>query len=180
MVTVPLRVISQGYGRQPLREIGRGHRFQRRGRAGSLVYAMRITETMSFERYWRDPRFRAKRPCHTEDLAWACGDNIYYRDPLTGQLEQVSHAYHECTNMETDTMVDRVLISEDFLYWGCDGPPLPPQFAELLCRVQGHKCRFPQHLVNSFVKGIHNLGDKGCQGEPTEWHRPPPRKRTCG
>ena len=40
--------------------IGTGSK--RNGRDGFLVYAMRVTEILTFNEYWRDARFLAKRP----------------------------------------------------------------------------------------------------------------------
>ena len=40
--------------------IGTGSKTKQRD--GYLVYAMRVTEIMSFDEYWNDPRFRDKRP----------------------------------------------------------------------------------------------------------------------
>ena len=51
-------------------------------RDGYLVYAMRVTETMSFNDYWSDPRFRSKRSDMYASRKKAFGDNIYYKDSV--------------------------------------------------------------------------------------------------
>ena len=58
--------------------VGTGSRTS--GREGFLVYAMRISEVMSFNDYWADPRFRRKKPNLRGSKKQAFGDNIYYRD----------------------------------------------------------------------------------------------------
>src|SRR5437588_8852326 len=52
----------------------------KRNRTGQLVCAMRISETMTFEKYWEDPRFLSKRPSFGGSRKQAFGDNIYRRD----------------------------------------------------------------------------------------------------
>ena len=32
------------------------------GRENQVVFAMRVTERLTFDEYWNDPRFKAKRP----------------------------------------------------------------------------------------------------------------------
>ena len=53
-----------------------------------LVYAMRVAETMSFNDYWSDPRFRAKRPNLRGSIKQAYGDNIYHRHSEDAPWEQ--------------------------------------------------------------------------------------------
>ena len=49
---------------------------------------------------------------------------------------------------------DRVLISEDFIYWGGGGPLLPREFSVLIKpKGPGHLCNFPQCVVRAFMVG---------------------------
>ena len=149
--------------------IGTGSK--RRKRDGFLVYAMRVTESMTFEEYWNDPRFLVKRPDKTAGRERGCGDNIYYVNPDTNQLCQVEECYHCEADIWRDIKTDRVLVSDDFIYWGGDGPPMPPEFrdAGVLKSTQGHKCKFPESIVVEFVGWIRGLGDKGRCGNPLDW-----------
>ena len=80
-------------------------------------------------------------------------------------------------NVSSDTKVDRVLLSNDFAYWGGNGPKLPNNFttrAAVDIRVhRGHKCRFPDALVRDFVDWIRGIGDRGYLDEPLDWQRTP-------
>ena len=140
-------------------------------RSGHLVYAMRVTDAMTFAEYSHAPRFWDKRPVKDGGKMRECGDNIYYRDPRTDDLEQVDWCYHCPADRGRDTKIDRVLISDDFVYWGGDGPPMPPEFVEagLLSTTQGHKCRFPEGDVRRFVEWLRATGEKGVVGKPTDW-----------
>ena len=111
------------------------------------IYAMRVTETLSYNEYRRDSRFREKRP----DIGAVCGDNIYCRN--------------------ADGQTDRVLISDNFIYWGSAAPFLPP-FAGMDVRAgRGHKCRFPDETIQAFVawfRGCQARGVTGYCGHPTQ------------
>ena len=44
-----------------------------------VVYAMRVTEVLSFDQYWSDKRFQIKKPRFDGDEVLHRGDNIYQR-----------------------------------------------------------------------------------------------------
>ena len=145
-------------------------------RSGYLVFAMRVTETLSFEEYWADIRFHCKRPAMCASLKAAFGDNIYYRDIDTGEWCQLdSHHSHEdgtqnIRNVENDTRVNRVLISDDFIYWGGTGPFLPTFHGETVYHsTQGHRSNFSDRVVKAFIDWHRGLNNSGYCGAPLEW-----------
>ena len=153
-----------------------------RGRTGYLVYAMKVSEEMSFEEYWSDPRFLKKRPDLERGKMFAFGDNIYSRDASGGWLQLNSH--HSCedgcpnpNNIANDTQTNRVLIGADFVYWGGAGPKIPTKFRNFdghdICAVRGHKCKFPPKLVEQFVEWIIGQGLRGYMDKPLDWSRTP-------
>ena len=154
--------------------IGTGSK--RKGRSGYIVYAMRVIEAMSFAAYWDDPRFRNKRPQLRGSWKRAFGDNIYFRDEQSHKWRQIDshhtneHGIQDLENIRTDTSTDRVLISDDFVYWGGIGPQIPPFGGVDICHnTQKHRCRFPKHVVQSFIDWIRELKDEGYCGPPLEW-----------
>lgn len=147
-----------------------------KGRARHIVYAMRVTETMSFNDYWHDSRFLGKRPDLRSSYKKAFGDNIYFQDSHTNDWCQIDshhsyeHGVQNLYNLEKDTGTDRVLISDDFVYWGGTGPGIPYFHGEDICHsTQKHRCKFPEHVVQGFVDWIRELKDKGYCGPPLEW-----------
>ena len=66
--------------------IGTGSDARGKWHGNNISYAMRVTEVLTFDEYWRDGRFLAKRPNPDGDLKESCGDNIYRFDYETGQL----------------------------------------------------------------------------------------------
>ena len=146
------------------------------GRERQLVYAMRVTDAMSFNEYWNDPRFVAKRPDLYSSKKRAFGDNIYHG--IAGSEEWVQLDSHHSLpygvqnllNTKHDTRVDRVLISDDFVYWGGAGPEFP-LFAGTDIRQPGqsYRSRFGQQVVDDFIFWLRNLGEKGYCGTPLDW-----------
>src|SRR5690349_13718477 len=66
--------------------VGTGSKTQNRHK--KLVYAMLVTEAMTFDSYWRDPRFQLKKPNLRASKKFAFGDNIYHRVPSTCRWRQ--------------------------------------------------------------------------------------------
>jgi hypothetical protein len=146
---------------------------------------MRVTGALTFEEYWRDPRFQRKKPNLRGSKKQRFGDNIYSKDPATGRWCQLNshHSLHDGSpnpvNVTGDTATDRILFSDDFVYWGGSGPELPQRFLhygshrESICAGYGHKNRFPPELVTEYVAWIRSLNETGYCGEPLDWCRTP-------
>lgn len=151
-------------------------------RKGYLVYAMRVTEVMTFNEYWSDPRFQRKKPNLRGSKKQAFGDNIYCKRRNSQWHQQDSHHSYKGGvpnpfNIENDTKTDRVLISTDFAYWGGEGPKIPKKIrcngGIDLCAGRNHKSRFPERLINNFVFWFRSLDSKGYLGVPIDWSRTP-------
>lgn len=146
---------------------------------------MRVTGAMSFEQYWADARFQRKKVNLRGSKKQAFGDNIYSKDAATGHWCQ-ANSHHSLddgspnpANVKADTGTDRILFSDDFVYWGGAGPELPTRFLDFgpahenVCAGRGHKNGFSSELVNEFVGWIRSLNETGYSGEPLDWRRTP-------
>ena len=60
-------------------------------RAGQLVCAMRVSEAMTYDEYWKDPRFHLKKPVMNSSLMRGYGDNIYHRSSHGNWIQADSH-----------------------------------------------------------------------------------------
>ena len=116
---------------------------------------------MSFDEYWADSRFHRKRPDMHASVKKAFGDNIYHRENEASEWRQLDshHSYQDGTqndrNVRNDTQVNRVLISDDFIYWGGSGPLLPPFRGETVCHsTQAHRCNFPARWLRTSLPGF--------------------------
>jgi hypothetical protein len=150
-----------------------------------VLFVMHVTAAMTFNEYWSDRRFQMKKPNLRGSKKQAFGDNIYFRDPKTGEWHQ-ENSHHSLengsineANVTNDTQTDRVLIGDDFVYWGGSGPELPSEFLNYgaakadLCAVRNHKNKFPPNLVHAFVQWVKSLNEFGCIGDPLDWSKTP-------
>ena len=155
--------------------VGTGSAYK--GRTGHVVFAMLVSETMPFDQYWSDHRFRAKRPNLRGSRKQAYGDNIYHREARTGLwLQEDSHHCHEdgtpnVKNVDNDTEIDRVLVGTEFIYWGGSGPQIPEFHGVDICkRGPGHKSKFSNRVVETFVEWVRSFEEMGFSGRPLRWN----------
>jgi hypothetical protein len=147
---------------------------------GHLVYAMRVTETTTFDDYSRDHRFLAKQPFRNGSRKQSCGDNIYFRaaQDMTWQQRDSFHSLQSGQinpqHVLRDTGVNRVLISEDFVYFGGSGPAFPDWLRDShghpVCKAGIGSSSFEEPaLVLSLEQWVRSFGASGYQGPPFEW-----------
>ena len=147
-----------------------------------LIYAMKVSETLTFDEYFNDERFQRKKPKQGLSLRQAFGDNIYY-NVIPGEFAEQLDSHHSLSrgllngrNIRKDTSVNRVLISEKFLYWGDQAIEVPELFRayngyDIVNQRQGHKCRFPEALPREFEVWMNSFERFGVLGRPQNWKR---------
>jgi hypothetical protein len=142
-------------------------------RCERIVYVMRVAEALSFAEYWSDRRFRSKRPAWgSRKLERRYGDNIYEPSGRGYRQHRSQHWDHErererAKDKKRDTGVDRVLVSDDFVYFGGDGPELLPDLEFLQVR-RAHRSRFEAPQVRAVERFFRGLG-RGVLGRPANW-----------
>lgn len=108
---------------------------------GRCIFAMCVTDDMTFDDYWNSDRFRTKRPRRNGSRKTMVGDNIYRLDAATGKWLQENSVHSQPSgeqdwpNTNHDTQTDRVLVSEEFFYFGDKAPVVPAQ----ILRAVGYK-----------------------------------------
>lgn len=104
------------------------------GAVGRCIFAMQVTEALSFDDYWADPRFKDKRPVRNGSRTMMLGDNIYHQHNGSWQQLDSHHSRPngspDIYNIKTDTGTDRVLISDRFFYFGKEAPEVPKEVLE--------------------------------------------------
>lgn len=146
---------------------------------GRLIYAMQVEEAMSFDEYWRDPRFLSKRPVLNGSLKQVYGDNIYHKRAGRWIQENSHHSQANgrpnLLNVEHDTRANRVLVSQTFVYFGVNAPPIPRRFRpyrntgeDLCCPGQGHRVQSSE-LALAFEAWMRQRNHWGLQGMPLEF-----------
>jgi hypothetical protein len=154
-----------------------------RNRAGYLVFSMIVKETPTFEEYWADERFEAKKPNLRGSKKQAFGDNIYSR-PTEGRPWEQLDSHHSFpdgrpnpSNIQNDTQTNRVLVAQEFVYWGGSGPQIPEKFRNWggcdICAKRAHRSNFPEEMLDKFLEWVRSLGGNGFMAEPLDWRRTP-------
>jgi Nucleotide modification associated domain 2 len=95
---------------------------------GRCIYAMEVTQALTFNEYWASREFRDKRPVRNGSRVMMVGDNIYHRPVGEADWQQLD-SHHSLAdgspnalNVDKDTKADRVLISRNFYYFGSEAP----------------------------------------------------------
>lgn len=138
---------------------------------------MKVSETLTFDEYWNDPRFQKKKPKLSGSKKLAYGDNIYHHSPKGKWVQRKSHhSYADgCENpknIQNDTQTNRVLIGSDFVYWGGSGPLIPGQFRQSgsdIRAIRGHKNNFQPQFIELFAAWLRSQPDWGYVGRPFDW-----------
>lgn len=146
------------------------------GAIGDLVYWMRVEDIITFDEYWKDPRFRRKRPCMQGSVMKRYGDNIYHRDPKTSAFLQEDSFHSEengklsIGNLKRDTgRTENILFGSEFAYWGGSGPKIPHEFENMIVKGQGHKNKFSDKRRDAFLSWLFTFPERGFIGEPALW-----------
>jgi hypothetical protein len=150
---------------------------------GKLVYAMQVSEVLPIEQYNADPRFQYKTPAPEGKPIQRYGDNIYYKDKSGKWRQRFSR--HTLEDMEHDLGGVNVLVARRFFYFGDNAVSIPARYGALVCRGRGHRCNFPEEVVEHFVAWLSEKFPPGRHGEPSNGLLSPsevaPRKeRPCG
>jgi hypothetical protein len=108
---------------------------------GRCIYAMKVTRSLTFDQYWNAKEFHSKRPVRHGSRRTMVGDNVYHRHQETKKWLQENCVHsqingeQDVSNTNHDTRTDRVLISDEFYYFGGAAPVVPPR----LLRKLGYK-----------------------------------------
>lgn len=153
---------------------------RQKGQEGLLVFAMRVDEAVSYDEYWSDSRFERKKPNRVGSLKQRYGDNIYHRTPdgKSWAQEDGRHSLDDGTpNMDhvrRDTSAPRVLVSENFAYYGDRAIAIPAEFRDwdgddVSSSVRGYRRNFPDDLREAFTTWLRSKAGEGIAGEPLDW-----------
>lgn len=138
-----------------------------------LIYAMKVTEKITFENYWDDARFQYKKPIMNGTLVTMYGDNFYHKDENGKWIQEDSaHCNTDGTcnpeHLKTDTSGNNVLISDYFFYFGDKAPTIPDNFKEICHTGIGEK-KLPEQMGNELIDWITANFHRGIHGDPLNW-----------
>ncbi|WP_417686672.1 hypothetical protein [Pseudidiomarina gelatinasegens] len=94
------------------------------------IFFMKVTEKLTFQEYWADPRFELKKPVRNGSKVQVLGDNIYHKDAEGKWIQEDSHHSNPDGTINEDNLkrdtgsTHDVLVSECFTYFGSEAMPL--------------------------------------------------------
>jgi len=128
---------------------------------GRCIFAMHVTNRISFDDYWNDPQFQDKKPIRNGSLVMLVGDNIYHRQGVNWVQADSHHSNSDgttdLTNVANDTSSNSVLLSNDFYYFGRSAPLVPREILDGIDYQNGRNHRKillpdPGSLLVSWLK----------------------------
>lgn len=146
---------------------------------GKCIFAMQITEKITFNNYWSSPDFRDKKPVRNGSQKMIVGDNIYHKNLETLNWHQ-AHSHHSMPdgepnlhNLSRDTQSEYVLISRHFYYFGQNALEFPQNLLDGLGykNYVGHRV-FDFDIAYPLVSWIENTYPEGLNfllGDPYDF-----------
>jgi hypothetical protein len=141
-----------------------------------LIYAMKVEEKITIERYWDDPRFQYKKPVLNGSLVQMYGDNFYHKDPETSSWMQddSAHSFEKGilneSHLKTDIGGEFVLLSKTFYYFGDAAFKISEKFLPICNKGRNIKSdAIPISVANEFVWWIAENYSVGIHGDPINW-----------
>jgi hypothetical protein len=126
-----------------------------------VVWAGFVSEKLTFAQYWRDPRFRRKKPQATPHP-----DNIY-RTGAVG-LIQVPNSVHDAGSIATDERGRFVLVLNPAWHLDLRISSLPEQFSNLRLSPnnrRGHRVSdVPPHVAAELLAWLQSRADGDPRG----------------
>jgi len=109
-----------------------------KGLNGKLIYAMKVSEKLTFDQYWNDYRFSFKKTVMNGSLVQMYGDNIYHHaEDSTWHQTDSHHAKEDGSinmiNLRKDTSGIYSLISNEFFYFGEACIEIPTNITKHIC-----------------------------------------------
>lgn len=147
---------------------------------GRCIYAMHVTEKITFNEYWMSPVFFDKKPVRNGSRKMMVGDNIYHLDGVSNEWRQADSHHTNSDgsvnlhNLRTDTQSDKVLISRHFLYFGTEAPKVPSALLDAIGYRNGRNyrvfsyeicCGLIHWLESSFSASLNQV-----IGDPFDFH----------
>lgn len=127
------------------------------------IFAMCVTEKITFNEYWASPTYFDKKPIRNGSRKMMVGDNIYQFDTARNEWYQAD-SYHsnndgsvDPRHLSRDTKSDKVLISRYFFYFGREAPFIPSDLLNAIKykNQRGHRV-FEYKIAGGLIEWLQN------------------------
>lgn len=141
--------------------------------AKHLIYAMKITEKNSFNEYWNNPKYNCKKPVMNGSLKTMYGDNIYHYDGKQWVQADSHHSLDDgsvnLNNLNRDTKVNAILISDYFFYFGGQFIEMTTKHADRICKTGPGFKYVDSNASKALIKRIESKYSHGYLGDPIQF-----------
>jgi hypothetical protein len=127
---------------------------------GKCIYLMKVSETITFNEYWTDDRFRRKKPLRNGSRIMMVGDNVYHQNAGSNNWIQ-GDSHHSNSdgspnleNLKRDTSNTKVLISNHFYYFGKNAPDVDLAMIGYKNHIGHSKKPLSEVAVTAFIEDI--------------------------
>lgn len=135
-----------------------------------LIYAMKVTERLTLDEYWRDDRFQIKKPIMNGSLVQIYGDNFCHKESGDWVQEASAHSFLDRDkHIDNDTSGENVLISDYYFYLGNTAKLIPDHLIEICNEGRNMKYNIDQALGNKFIAWVEDNFARGVNGDPIHW-----------
>jgi len=117
-----------------------------------LIFAMKVTEKLTFAQYSKDNRFKNKIPSSGRNEL--LGDNIYYQDKDEKWIQRKALFHQTDKERGRDLSGKYVLVSDHYCYFGKKAIATPEEFKAVIKKGPNHKCNFDSNFVDSFIRWL--------------------------
>lgn len=139
-----------------------------------LVYAMKVSDVISIHDYdeWCHANLPEKIPLEQpDDWRRKVGDCLYYRN-ANGEIGMREYGTHRADkHRDWDLGGERVLLGDEFYYFGEAAIEIPPHLTAIIKQNQNHLRIVDEGLIIAFEEWISGYTHNHLYGEPQLKHR---------
>lgn len=142
---------------------------------GHCIFAMEVTDRVSFDEYWSNPKFSEKKPIRNGSAKMLVGDNIYHSAGGEWHQADSHHSFEGGTpneiNIKKDTSANSVLISRNFYYFGNEALKLDPKILSSIGYKNGRSHRkFDLPKVRAIIEALGKFPNNQVFSDPFDFH----------
>ena len=140
-----------------------------------LIYIMEITDKVTFNQYWSNPKYNCKKPIINGSFKQMYGDNIYFKNENDIWSQAKSHHSLEDGsinkyNLRRDTQTENVLLSSNYFYFGNKYIDLPKNLISYICKKgPGFRYVTEDEAIKYITKKIPEIYSKGMLSDPIQF-----------
>ena len=142
--------------------------FTSAARGNKLLHAMQVSEVLSFDEYYQDPRFSRKKPNVKGPWQEQCGDNMYFLGADRKYKQTQTRFHRSPADRDKDLKHPHVFVAQHFYYFGENARSITEHdFRAIIWPRRGCSCKHSPDLVAELIKWLSKF-EPGIHGNPID------------